>query len=153
MSYVTVFEISQQLIPLWLLLYVLILGLIGTVIFLMTRDLGPVTTVARYLMFLFACLLVTLNAYFLLDRRQSIRAYQSGKYVMVEGPIEHYSWRGKTECFRVRGVDFCHGTTPVLEGFHQSGWHGGLIGESMPVRVAYYSGVILRLDIGTAPNR
>jgi hypothetical protein len=105
-------------------------------------------------MLLFAFVVMIFAAYFLLGRRQIIKAYQNGKCAVVEGPVEHYSWKGKTECFSVRGAEFCHGTAPVLDGFNQSSvWHAGLIGKGMPVRVAYYNGVILRLDIGTAPSR
>jgi hypothetical protein len=98
-------------------------------------------------MFLFACLWMVLLAYTLLNRRRYVQAYRNGKYGVVEGPVEHYSWKGKTECFSVRGVEFCRGTGNP----DQLAWPVGLTREGLPVRIAYSEAVhpkILRLDIG-----
>jgi len=100
---------------------------------------------------------VFFTAYYFVNQRHLIQAYQNGKYKAVEGPVEHYSWKGKHECFSVRGVDFCHGTAntvgwdlPLRLGL--STWPVGLLHNGLPARVAYYDHdefhTILRLDIG-----
>jgi len=160
MSYVTVFEITRESIPLWLPFSFLIFGLIGTIIVLDTRNLGPITKFIRYVMLFFACLWLAFVAYYFFDRRHYVQAYQNGKYSLVEGPVEHYSWKGKTECFSLRDLEFCHGTAnqfgwdpPFRLG--SSTWPVGLIREGVPVRVAYLdnqppqSPHILRLEIGS----
>ena len=60
MSYVTVFEITHEAIPLWVPLSFLIFGLFATIFLLLTRDLGCITKIIRYSVFLFACLWVVL---------------------------------------------------------------------------------------------
>lgn len=150
MSYVTVFEITHDSSLWWwpLLFGTLIFGLFGTIFYLLMRDLWFITKAIRYLMLLFACLWVVLVAYKLLDRRRYVQQYQNGRYAVVEGPVEYYSWKGKTECFGVRSVEFCRGTGNP----DQLAWPIGLTREGLPVRIAYSEidqfPKILRLDIG-----
>jgi hypothetical protein len=150
MTYVTVFEITHDSSLWWwpLVLLPLIYGLIGTVILLLTRDLGFITKVVRSLVFLFASLVVVLLGYNFLNRRHYVQAYENGSYAVVEGPVEHCSWTGKTECFSVRAVEFCRGTGNP----EKLGWPIGLIQKGLPVRIAYSEidrfPKILRLDIG-----
>lgn len=159
MSYVTVFEITHEAIPLWFPFAFLFFSLWGTIIFSQTRNLGPVTKVARGVVFLVACLWVVGAASYFLHRRYDVQAYRNGKYKVVEGPVEHYEWQGKHECFTVHGVKFCHGTAnqvgrdpPLRLG--PSTWPVSLIREGLPVRIAYsddkppQSPQILRLEIG-----
>jgi len=150
MSYVTVFEITHDA-SLWWWPWVfgtLIFGLFATIFLLLMRGLWFITKIVRCFVFLFACLWLVLVAYNLLNRRSYVQAYRNGKYTLVEGRVERYSWKGKTECFTVRGVEFCRGTgTP-----DQLAWRIGLTREGVPVRVAYSEvdqyPKILRLDIG-----
>jgi hypothetical protein len=149
MAYVTVFEITHDSSLWWwpFLFIPLANALIAAVILLLTRDLGFVTKVVRSAVFLYACLLVVLLAYNFRDRRRYVQAYQTGRYAVVEGRVEHYSRKGKTECFSVRGVEFCRGTGNP----DQLAWPIGLTSEGLPVRIAYFAGQfprILRLDIG-----
>ena len=149
MSYVTVFEITHETFPneWWLpfLFFAVIFSVIGTVILVLARDSGPFKRVARSFVFLFACVMVVLFCYNFVDRRRVMQAYETGKYTVVEGRVEHYSWSGKTECFGVRGVEFCRGTANRL------GWPVGLTREGLPVRIAYSGDEyprILRLEVG-----
>jgi hypothetical protein len=150
MSYVTVFEITHDSSLWWWPspIGTLVFGLFATIFLLLMRDLWFITKVLRSFVFLFACLWVVLLAYKPLDRRRYVQAYENGKYTVVEGPVEHYSWKGKTECFSVRGVEFCRGTGNP----DQLAWPIGLTSERLPVRIAYSEmnqfPKILRLEIG-----
>src|SRR5215472_7734433 len=150
MSYVTVFEITHDSSLWWWpwLFGTVIFGLFATILLLLMRDLLFITKVFRSFVFLFLCLWVVLLVYNLRNRKRYVQAYQNGKYEVVEGPIEHYSWKGKTECFTVRGVEFCRGTGNP----DQLAWPIGLTTERLPVRVAYCEieqfPKILRLEIG-----
>ena len=152
MSYFTAFEITRDS-SLWWWPWVvgtLIFGLFATIFLLLVRNEISSKKRLRALVVLFACLWVILVAYKLRERRRYIQAYRDGKYTVVEGRAEHYSWKGKTECFRVRGVEFCRGTGNP----EQLGWPIGLVSEGLPVRVTYSEmnqfPKILRLDIGRA---
>ena len=149
MSYVTVFEITHETFPneWWLpfLFFAVIFGLIGTVILMGSRGLGLITTFFRSFVLFFVSLWLVLFSYNFLGRRHDVQAYENGRFAVVEGPVEHYSWKGKTECFSVRGVEFCRGTANRL------GWPVGLAREGLPVRIAYRDDEyrkILRLEIG-----
>lgn len=154
MSYVTVFEITHDS-SLWWWPWVfgtLVFALIGAVNLLLTRNLGFTTKIVKVFAFLFACLWAAVVAYKLLDRSHYVQAYRNGEFAVVEGPVEHYSWKGKTECFRIRGLEFCRGTgnpDPLA-------WPIGLTREGLPVRVAYSEmhnfPKVLRLEIGRNPR-
>jgi hypothetical protein len=153
MSYVTVFEITHEAIPLWFPVAFLLFGVVAAILLLDSRGLGfP-------LVFLLALLWGVPAAYTFHARTHERQLYRNGKYKVVEGPVEHYSLEAKHECFSVRGVEFCHGTAnqvgwvpPLRLG--PSTWPVGLFStsEGLPVRVAYYDDgqyhVLLRLDIG-----
>ena len=151
MSYVTVYEITHESFLLsWrfpLIAFSLIGSVFATIFFLLTRGLGLVTKVFRSLVLLFACLWLALVSYIVRDHNRYVQAYQKGRYALVEGTVEQYSWRGKTECFSVRRVKFCRGTA----GPGLLGWPIGLTREGLPVRIAYSDGEypkILRLQVG-----
>lgn len=165
MSYVTVFEITHKAIPLIVPLSLLLFIIFVTLIVLDTRHWGFLAKFVRYpLILFFTCLFVVPSAYSLFDLRHSIQRYRDGKYKVVEGPVEHYSWRGKTECFTVNGVQFCHGTAnqvgwkPPL-GLGPSSWAVGILQDGLLVRVAYSDDpvafeekafpFIFRLDVGS----
>jgi len=154
-SYVTVFEVTRESIPLWIPVLFLFFSLLGAIFYLGTRDSGFAKWVFMPFVLLFACIWLAATSYYFLGRRHDLRAYQNGKYKLVEGPVEHYSWKGKTECFSVRGVEFCHGTANIVGWdpplrFGPSTWPVGFIHDGLPVRVAYSGDPylkILRLDI------
>jgi hypothetical protein len=159
MSYVTVFEITQQALPLWFPVAFVFFGIWGAVILSQTRNLGFATKAARGVVVLFACMWGSAAGYYFLHQRHDIQRYRSGNYKVVEGQVERYSWKGKTECFRVGGVEFCHGTAnqvgwapPFRLG--PASWPVSLTPEGRAVRVAYYDEdefhVILRLEVGGA---
>jgi hypothetical protein len=109
--------------------------------------LGCITKLIRFVVFLFACLWLALVVYNLLGRRHYVQAYRNGTYRVVEGPVEHYSWKGKTECFSIHAAVFCRGTGNP----DQLAWPIGLTREGVPVRVAYIGDKnprILRLEVG-----
>ena len=158
MSYVTVFEITRDESLWWwpLLFGTLIFALIATIILLLTQGLSFITMIVRFVVFLFACLWIILASYPIRYRSRMVQAYRNGNYAVIEGRVEHYSWKGKTECFSVHGVRFCRGTgNPVLR------WPIGFLREDLPVRIAYFDDKtggeiseaslfprILRLDVG-----
>ena len=157
MSYITVFEITKEAIPLWFPVSFVFFGVWGTVVLSQTRNLGPTTKFWRGAVFFFACLWGGAAAYFFLGRRHDLQLYRNGSYKVVEGPVEHYSWKGKTECFRVRGVEFCHGTANQVGwappfGLGPASWPVSLTPEGRPVRVSYDDDhefhVLLRLEVG-----
>jgi hypothetical protein len=149
MPYVTVFEITHDASLWWWpwLFGTLIFGLFATILLLLTRGLGCITKLIRFVVFLFACLWVALVAYKLHDRSARVQAYRNGTYRVVEGPVEDYSWKGKTECFRIHAAVFCRRTGNP----DQLAWPTGLTREGVPVRVAYSGDKnpqILRLEVG-----
>jgi len=78
-------------------------------------------------------------------------AYERGSYFTVEGVVKDFKpmpYEGhQEECFRVNNQQFCYSDYIVQPGFRQSASHGGPIREGLPVRIYYYEGQILRLDI------
>src|ERR1700692_2310924 len=77
--------------------------------------------------------------------------YGRGGYSTVEGVVHDFKpmpYEGhQDECFWVENQKFCYSDYVVQPGFRQSASHGGPIREGLPVRIAYYEGEILRLDI------
>jgi hypothetical protein len=156
MPYITLFEITHEAIPLWIPFFPVIFGLFAVIFFLGTRD-NPaaIKWFFRGFILLFPCVLSVFAAYYFVDQRRYVQAYQQGNYAVVEGPVEHYSWIGKHECFTVRDVEFCHGTANIvgwepLFRFAPSTWPVGLAHEGLLVRVAYSPGEypkMLRLDV------
>lgn len=162
MPYVTVFEITHEAIPLWFPVSFVLFVVVGLIIFLDTRGLGPIVKVERYVILFFVCLWGGPASYYFLNQRREVQTYRNGNYKVVEGRVEHYSWVGKHECFTVRGVEFCHGTAnqvgwdpPFRLG--PSSWPVGVIFERQPVRVAYHDQgdfhIMLRLEVGATPKR
>jgi len=141
---------------LWIPIFFVIFGLFAAIFFLDTRDLGCMKWFFRGFILFLVFVGVVFTAYYFLRRRNAIQAYTNGKYKIVEGPVEHYSWKAKHECFSVRGVEFCHGTAnpigwdpPLRLG--PSTWPLGFLRDGLPVRIAYSDDQypkILRLDIG-----
>ena len=157
MSYVTVFEITREAIPLWIPFGFLIFGLFCVIFFLGTRhDFGCTKWFFRGFILLLSCVLVFFAAYYFVNQKHYVQAYRDGKYKAVEGPVEHYSRVGKHECFSLRGVEFCHGTANIAGWYPPlrvgpTTWPIGLMGEDLPVRVVYTDEQypkILRLDVG-----
>lgn len=157
MSYITVFEITHRSVPLWFPVAFVLFGLFGTISFLLTRNSSRDKRLFMSLILFFYCVWFAAAAYYLLNRKHEIEAYRNGKYKVVEGSVDHYSWTGKTECFTVHSIVFCHGTAD-LAGWDPpwrlgtATWPIGLAREGSRVRVTYVDRVdshsILRLEIG-----
>ena len=83
--------------------------------------------------------------------RKCVRAYQTRSYEVVEGNVENFHpmpFEGhQDECFSVQSKRFCYSDYEIQAGFNRSSSHGGPIRQGLPVRIAYYSGQILRLEI------
>jgi hypothetical protein len=77
----------------------------------------------------------------------------TGHYQTAEGNVENFRpmpYEGHTdECFIVQGTTFCYSDYGIQPGFNSSTSHGGPIRSGLPVRVSYYDGQILRLEIGS----
>jgi hypothetical protein len=96
MSYVTVFEITHESIPLWFPFSFLIFGLFGAVFFLPTRDLVFITKVVRYFMLLFAGLWVVFAAYYFLARRHTIQVPTTRSGIYMHFMFEEIRVRART---------------------------------------------------------
>jgi hypothetical protein len=152
--YITVFDISKQHFEWWwpaVGLLILALGIffikfipkwsgqenakaIGRVLVV----LGPIFTVVVYYIHMFACT----------DMRS---ACERGMYSTAEAVVHDFQpmpYEGhQDECFSVENQKFCYSDYAPQPGFSQSASHGGPIREGLPVRVVYYEGQILRLDV------
>lgn len=154
MPYVTVFDISKQPFEWWwpaigILIFALGIVLIklaprwpnlknAKVVGWVMLVVGPIFTIVVY---------NSVNSMWA-DWRS---AYERGSYFTVEGVVEDFKpmpYEGhQEECFRVKNQQFCYSDYIVQPGFRQSASHGGPIREGLPVRIYYYEGQILRLDI------
>jgi len=170
MPYETVFEITQKHFEWWWPAFGLIFVAIGVTVI----EFGPkldkrqngkqfgitFTIEPRLLGWVFVIfasgwtLLVFVFTYS--SYRESIEAYRTGKYSIVEGVVEDFRpmpYEGhQSECFRVDKERFCYSDYEVSPAFNQSASHGGPIRVGLPVRIAYYEdensqGQILRLEI------
>lgn len=56
---------------------------------------------------------------------------------------------GKNESFDVRGVKFWYSDNVVIAGFNQTAFYGGPIREGLLVKIWYWNGQILLLQIKT----
>jgi hypothetical protein len=154
MPYVTVFEITQKPFQWWFGAFGLIFVVIGIASVLIGKR-WPSQKRAKitdYFMLVFASLwtMVAFASTFA-EYRKCTEAYRTGSYAVVEGNVENFHpmpYEGhQDECFSVQGVRFCYSDYGVQAGFNQSASHGGPIRQGLPVRVAYYDGQILRLEV------
>lgn len=71
----------------------------------------------------------------------ALKAFQSGQYSVVEGPVTNFDpmpFEGhKLECFSVREERFCYSDYVVTPGFRNTASHGGPIRSGLLVRVGY----------------
>ncbi len=78
-------------------------------------------------------------------------AYQKGDYQTVAGVVADFHpmpYEGhQEECFSVQEQRFCYSDYVIAPGFHNAASHGGPIRAGLPVRIAYWNGSILRLDV------
>lgn len=154
MEYVTVFEITQKPFEWWFSAFGLIFIVIGIVLILVGNR-WPSQRGAKftgYFMLVFASLwtLIAFTSTFG-DYRNVTEAYRTGNFSTVEGPVENFRpmpYEGhQSECFSVQNERFCYSDYVIQGGFNHSASHGGPIREGLPVRVAYYEGQILRLEV------
>jgi hypothetical protein len=82
--------------------------------------------------------------------RQVVDALQTGRAKIVEGRVEHFAQvPTKSESFDVNGVKFWYSDNVVIAGFNHTAYLGGPIREGLPVKIWYWNGQILRLQIKT----
>jgi hypothetical protein len=149
----TVFEITQKPFQWWFAAFGLIFIALGIVfIFIGKWTSRKRSHVTGYFMVVFATLWVLIAfAWTFSEYMKYTRAYRNGTYATVEGPVENFRpmpYEGhQDECFTVRNETFCYSDYIIQAGFSNSASHGGPIREGLPVRVAYYDGQILRLDV------
>ncbi len=108
----------------------------------------------RWFFFLFACIwtaFATIGVFggYLL----SVYNLSAGRFSTVTGRVEHFqpmpAQGHAMETFDVAGVPFSYSDYVVTPGFNQTASHGGPIREGLPVRIAYWGDLILRLEIGS----
>lgn len=154
MPYVTVFDISKQPFDWWFPAFGLIFVALGLffVFFLSKRPGQKGAKFIGWFMVIFASFW-TFSGFSGMYTVYSgfIKAYKTGQYEIVEGLVQDFHpmpYSGhEDECFRVEDARFCYSDYTVEPGFRQSASHGGPIREGLPVRIAYLSGRILRLEI------
>jgi hypothetical protein len=160
MPYVTVFEITQKPFQWWFSAFGLIFVVVG-IGFILASKKWPSQKrqkVTGYSMLMFACLwtLIAFTSTFGEYRKLS-DAYRSGNYTVVEGNVENFHpmpYGGhQSECFTVQTERFCYSDYAIQAGFNQSASHGGPIRQGLPVRIAYYDGQILRLEVAVNKSR
>lgn len=82
------------------------------------------------------------------DYRKDVDALQNGRAQVVEGRVDHFSEiPTKSESFNVNGVRFQYSDSLVIAGFNHTAFHGGPIREGLPVKIWYWHGQILRLQV------
>ena len=78
-------------------------------------------------------------------------AYANGYYQRVEGIVTDFHpmpYEGhEDECFSVQNQRFCYSDFEIGPGFHNASSHGGPIRAGLPVRIAFRSGQILKLEV------
>jgi hypothetical protein len=160
MSYITVFEITEKPFEWWFSAIGLIGVALGILIVLVGRKWPSRrrSVLSGYVMAAFCALWST--AAFIASYsqyRNCMDAYQSKTYQIAEGRIEDFRPMPFTghqdECFSVQDHRFCYSDYAIQAGFNRSTSHGGPIRDGLPVRIAYFNGQILRLDIGFEWNR
>lgn len=158
--YITVFQITQKSYPWWFPAFGLIFVFGGIVLVWIGRRWNSQRRAKRvgYIAIVFASLWV-LSAFMFTFReyRRCIDAYRSGNYAVVQGQVENFHpmpYEGhQDECFSVQSQTFCYSDYGVQPGFDRSTSHGGPIHQGLPVRIAYFDGQILRLDVGADESR
>jgi hypothetical protein len=154
MPYVTVFEITQKPFQWWFSAAGLIAISAGFVMILIARK-WPSQTRAKFTGYFFVIFgsvwsIGTFAGTFS-QYRKCVEAYRTGKYQIVEGVVENFApmpYEGHCdECFSVQSKRFCYSDYEIQAGFNRSASHGGPIRQGLPVRVGYYDGQILRLEI------
>jgi hypothetical protein len=154
MPYVTVFEVTDKPFQWWFAASGLAIVAFGVVMFLATRKHAASRfRRAFFLLFFASGLSWSVGAFTSTypEYRQCLAAYRSGHCSLVEGEVEHFQPapydNRQDECFTVQGVQFRYAGNEIQPGFSQTASHGGPIREGLPVRVAYYRGRILRLEV------
>lgn len=154
MPYVTVFDISTEPFEWWWPAIGLVIFAIG-IVFIKFVSRWPSQKNAKII----GWVMVVFGTIFAILVYNSVRsmwaewrgAYDRGSYFIVEGVVQDFKpmpYEGhQDECFRVKSQQFCYSDYISQPGFHQSASHGGPIREGLPVRIAYYEGQILRLDV------
>ncbi len=154
MDYVTVFDISKQPFEWWWPAIGVAIFVIG-IIFIKFVSRWPSQKNAKiigWVMVVFGPIFTTVVYNSLSSMWADWKAaYNRGAYYTVEGPVKDFTpekYEGHPdECFRVENIRFCYSYFVGQPGFHQTAAHGGPIREGLPVRIDYYKGQILRLDV------
>lgn len=82
------------------------------------------------------------------DYRRAVDALHNGEAKVVEGRVDHYSQVAtKSESFDVNGVKFWYSDGVLIAGFNHTAFEGGPIRQGLGVKIWYWHGQILRLQI------
>jgi hypothetical protein len=89
------------------------------------------------------------------DEIAAREAYRAGNYGVVAGVVTDFkpmsaNGHGSEECFTVKGREFCYSGYVIAPGFRNSASRGGPVRAGERVKVAYWNGVILGLEIAMA---
>jgi hypothetical protein len=154
MLYVTVFDISQQAPDWWFPAAGLLFLAVGIVLvkFIAKHEGHKNARLVGWYMIVFASFwTLIVSAAMYSNYSDFLGAYRTGRYSLVEGTVQNFHpmpYSGHSEeCFRVANERFCYSDYGIDPGFRQTASHGGPVREGFPVRIAYYQGRILRLEI------
>jgi len=80
----------------------------------------------------------------------AVAAMSSGQVQIVEGRISNFiaeTNKNKQESFQVNGIHFRYSRSLVTEGYRGTAAQGDVLKNGLNVRIAYWDGLILRLEI------
>ena len=105
-----------------------------------------------WLFFVFALLwTVGSSAITYLEHSSVTSNLDSGNYSVIEGTVTDFvpmPYAGHfDESFTVKGQRFSYSDYVSTSGFNNTTSHGGPIHEGLHVRIAYFGGLILRLEV------
>lgn len=154
MPYITVFDISQQSVDWWFPAAGFLFLVIGIVFvkFISKLEGHRNAKLVGWFMIVFASFWTLIAAVSMYSSHTDfLGAYKAAQYSVIEGTVEDFHpmpYSGHAEeCFRVENERFCYSDYVIDPGFRQTASHGGPIREGLPVRITYYQGRILRLEI------
>jgi len=152
--FVTVFDFTQKTFPWWNWASPLIFVAIGILFIAVVPKISDKKRAKP-----FGWIFVVLGSFFAVltfssdwsEYRDAVTAVNEHRSSVVEGPVQDFQpmpYEGhQDECFRVQGVQFCYSDYVSTAGFNQSASHGGPIRAGLPVRITYYNGAILKLEV------
>ena len=147
----TVFEIGLKTFP-WVGLVMPVVFIVMGMCLIRFSGGNQIRQIVGGFAVLFCGLVVVLLGVRLIpDFVEERHAYVTGKYSVVDGPVEDFHpmpFQGhQNERFRVGAKSFSYSSFDLTSCFHSAASHGGPIRPGLNVRIFFTEGCILRLDV------